>query len=248
MPRIKRDRSRSTRLRRLRLYPVCAECDRRGLVKATTIIDHVVPLAHGGADTDENCQGLCDLCEAIKTASESASSTGASNHPDWLKRSGAELFIVCGPPFAGKSQYVRREKWAADSVIDLDEIIERLAPGQHRWSGPTDPEIFNRAIRVRNGLLGSLAREKPTRRAWFVINAPSPMERVWWQTKLGGTIICIDPGLTTCVARSLQTPHPAYAEAGVRRWYSERVMPWHPRRQARLPKTGSDENGYPLEG
>ena len=36
-----------------------------------TIRDHIIPLAEGGPDTDENTQPLCQACSDRKTASES---------------------------------------------------------------------------------------------------------------------------------------------------------------------------------
>ena len=36
-----------------------------------TIRDHIVPLAEGGRDTDDNTQALCEACSDTKTAAES---------------------------------------------------------------------------------------------------------------------------------------------------------------------------------
>lgn len=58
------------RARRLRLYPLCRRCLEHGRTTATEIINHVVPLALGGADTDENCEGLCKPCDVIVTAEQ----------------------------------------------------------------------------------------------------------------------------------------------------------------------------------
>ena len=56
------------RQRRLSLHPLCAECLARGIVTATTEIDHITALKDGGTDTDDNVQGLCGPCHAAKTA------------------------------------------------------------------------------------------------------------------------------------------------------------------------------------
>ena len=50
--------------------PLCAECDRHGRVSLATQRDHIVSLAEGGQDVDENTQGLCDECHAAKSEAE----------------------------------------------------------------------------------------------------------------------------------------------------------------------------------
>ena len=53
-------------------HPLCAECERAGLVVAATDLDHIVP--HRGDKTAfwvrSNWQGLCHPCHSRKTAAE----------------------------------------------------------------------------------------------------------------------------------------------------------------------------------
>ena len=52
-------RGRTLQRERERLFaeqPLCVLCERAGRVSAATIRDHVVPLAEGGEDTQENTQ------------------------------------------------------------------------------------------------------------------------------------------------------------------------------------------------
>lgn len=50
--------------------PLCAECKRHGRVTLATVRDHIKPLAEGGADSDDNAQGLCLDCHDEKTLAE----------------------------------------------------------------------------------------------------------------------------------------------------------------------------------
>lgn len=53
----------------------CAECGVGPLKPEQVQGDHVVPLADGGADVDENMQALCLTCHNAKTRMENAQRT-----------------------------------------------------------------------------------------------------------------------------------------------------------------------------
>ena len=74
-PPIPRVRGRQLQLLRARLFarqPWCQLCPKRGTRNRSTIRDHVVPLAEGGADVESNVQAICADCNRIKTREESA--------------------------------------------------------------------------------------------------------------------------------------------------------------------------------
>lgn len=234
------------RRRRLKLHPVCAECLKRGIVRATKIIDHIRPLALGGSDEDENTQGLCLLCNAIKTATENASAGGAANWPFWLNPSAVPLEIVCGPPFAGKRDYVFERAGEGDVVVDFEVILKRFDPQWSPWRGTTAPDLFNRAIRARNSMLGSLCRlPHSSCRAFFIIAAPTLGERQWWERTLIGDVVLLHPGVEECKRRA-SVFGPA-AVAGVDRWTLQSRLSWS-LPKAKLAKVGVGDDGYPLEG
>src|SRR5687767_816814 len=52
--------------------PLCRVCKAAGRTKVATIRDHVVPLAEGGSDTEDNVQPLCRTCSDAKTREEAA--------------------------------------------------------------------------------------------------------------------------------------------------------------------------------
>src|SRR3546814_20132008 len=47
------------RKRRLAAEPLCRMCKAEGRVTAATVPDHIVPLAKGGEDVDDNLRCLC---------------------------------------------------------------------------------------------------------------------------------------------------------------------------------------------
>lgn len=62
---------KAQRLRRLqRTHGLCEMCLASGRVEPATVVDHVVPLARGGLDFDENTRNLCDPHHAEVTAEQ----------------------------------------------------------------------------------------------------------------------------------------------------------------------------------
>ena len=51
--------------------PLCAECQRQWRIRPATQRDHIIPLAEGGADNQDNVQGLCHECHEEKSRAES---------------------------------------------------------------------------------------------------------------------------------------------------------------------------------
>lgn len=70
------DRIRGTtgqklRQRRLaRTNGLCEHCLTEGVTTLATVVNHKLPLAHGGLDVDENTENLCGRHDAIVTAAQ----------------------------------------------------------------------------------------------------------------------------------------------------------------------------------
>jgi len=76
--------------RRLRLWaarPHCAACGALTRYPDGFELDHVVPLAAGGADTDDNCQVLCIACHESKTRAD-MSALRVSGPAGWTRGAG----------------------------------------------------------------------------------------------------------------------------------------------------------------
>lgn len=74
---VERDRSRQARNDRERILLrdnyTCQLCLFKGIEVKADEVDHIMPLADGGADTDSNKQSLCIECHKAKTKAEIAS-------------------------------------------------------------------------------------------------------------------------------------------------------------------------------
>lgn len=59
------------RRRRLRRSKgLCERCLPKDIVRLATVVNHVLPLAHGGEDVDENTENLCRECDLEVTAEQ----------------------------------------------------------------------------------------------------------------------------------------------------------------------------------
>ncbi|HLG44752.1 MAG TPA: hypothetical protein VKY24_00810, partial [Reyranella sp.] len=146
-------------------HPTCCV---RGCGRPTVDVDHVEDIrAHPHRRLDRtNLRPFCHAHHAQRTAREQGFarprelrdgarvSTRGALYPDWLRPSRVPLQLVCGPPAAGKSQFVNERASFTELVLDLDEIKAALSglpiyqPGL-AWRGE--------ALRHRNASLGRLS-------------------------------------------------------------------------------------------
>ena len=104
---------------------------------------------------------------------------GDPARPDRLPKPACKVMLVCGPPGAGKSTYVRERMGARDSVIDLDDIAKEHGYGRDR---PRD--VVGMLLMDRNERLAALATAPPGHVAWVILTAPSARLRAWWCASL----------------------------------------------------------------
>lgn len=234
------------RRRRLMAEPLCRHCHAKGIVRKSDVPDHIIPLAFGGTDDDDNVQCLCHDCHAIKSALESAHTEGAANHPEWLKPSAIPLTILCGPPASGKTTYILDRANRFDTVIDIDDILKLIDPDYQPWGKRIDTLVFNKAIRVRNAMLGSLANAHAGM-AWFIVSAPTKEEREWWASKLNATsLVLLHPGTDECKRRAVARGTPKAIE-GIDKWEAHSLKPWRPvwRKQEGFDISGRPKGEHP---
>lgn len=59
------------RARRLaRTDGLCEHCLAQDRVTLATVVNHIVPLVHGGSDEDDNTENLCKPCDKVATAKQ----------------------------------------------------------------------------------------------------------------------------------------------------------------------------------
>lgn len=69
-PRLRGRAAVAQRIRRLQQEPLCRDCKAICRVTAATVPDHIIPLALGGPDTDDNIRCLCEEHHLARTAEQ----------------------------------------------------------------------------------------------------------------------------------------------------------------------------------
>ena len=196
--------------------PICAECEARGRVRPTQVIDHVIP--HRGDQelfwATWNHDPLCKRCHDHKTATRDAGFGGAALLPDF-PRPLVPLSVVAGPPAAGKTTYVREYASPGDLVLDLDDIKRARGLGMRP------------ALAWRNARLAELGTGPRWPAAWLIITAPLGAERAFWRMR-GARVILLDTPLEVCLARLAERGPDAERLSRVARyWWRRRTSdPW----------------------
>lgn len=146
--------------------------------------DHIRELSDGGLLLDlNNGQCLCAVHHERKTfAARQLRSdlwSGSFTQPR-LPRPNCRVKLICGPPAAGKSTYVRDNAKVDDIVIDLDMVARDRGYGRAR-----PDNALHSLLRDRNNRLARLAEEPAQRTAWVILSAPTRNLRRWWCEALG---------------------------------------------------------------
>lgn len=95
--------------------------------------------------------------------------------------------IVCGPPGAGKSTWVRGQATNGDLVLDLDEM-KRAISGKHRSDFPES--LLDYAIKARDFVARTWAICRDCN-LWYVTTMPEPEKREAISAELGDAKVIV---------------------------------------------------------
>jgi predicted kinase len=129
------------------------------------------------------------------------------------------LYVITGPPGAGKSSWIRAHAKACDIVIDLDLMALAMAgPGaDHRAH---TPELLRVVHRARQAALYEAEKVLDTTDVYVIHTMPQAKARARYK-RLGARIVTVDPGESIVRQRVKDMRQPGM-EAVVTRWYRDR--------------------------
>lgn len=109
------------------------------------------------------------------------------------------IYIVCGPPLAGKHTYVEHNITTGDMVIDMDRLFEAIS-FKEKYNKP-DNLKYN-VFGIKNLLIDNVkTRYGDFKNAWIIGGYPNKVEREQLANKLGAEIVLLEVPKEECLKR-----------------------------------------------
>ena len=132
------------------------------------------------------------------------------------------LYVVTGPPAAGKSSWIDAHATARDIVIDLDRITQALTgPGAPTWN--QNPLQLRVAHRARYAAIDEAITLRDRVDVYLIHTMPTPKARARYK-RLDARIITVDPGRDIVMQR-IEAMRDREMKRAATRWYNSRPAP-----------------------
>jgi len=182
------------RERYLKAHPLCAGCERQGRLTQAAEVDHIIPVS-GPNDPlfwdAKNHQSLCRACHAKKTALENRGPKASAGER-------AKVTVVCGPPGAGKTEWVARQARWGDLIVNLDALFTAIS-GLPEYEKPDCLVPF--ALAARDAVIRRLKLAHSINRAWIITTGAKAGERASLQKSLKAEIVVFEVSENECLRR-----------------------------------------------
>jgi 5-methylcytosine-specific restriction protein A len=200
----------------IKAEPLCRSCAAKGRTHPADEVDHIIPKANGGTDEWDNLQPLCRECHAEKSSAEGhagkspEAKRNAYGIPQGMKPSAVPVILIAGPPGSGKTTHAHAIARQGDTIIDLDDIVERICG--HRWT--SDIPTVGKALAERDAILCGL-HAKRGNRVILIVTGKTPDERTAWMQALGqrARLHVMQTGAAECIRRIKADPARAHSAA-----------------------------------
>lgn len=130
-----------------------------------------------------------------------------------------EVVLVCGPPAAGKSTWVKQQARPGDQIIDFDQLCQTLGSRSHH-NHP--PHVRALASSMRSSLEAQ-AGARPGRT--FVIRSlADPADRASAAERLRARVVMLATPAEQAIGRAHADGRPGWTEHAIRTWW-DRYQP-----------------------
>lgn len=127
------------------------------------------------------------------------------------------LYVITGPPAAGKSSWITARARSTDIVIDLDRIALALAgPGAPAWQH--DETLLKVAHRARFAAIDEAIKHRGQVDVYLIHTMPSAKALARYR-RLDAHVITVDPGRDIVMQRVADMRDPAMTAVATR-WYN----------------------------
>lgn len=212
----------STRWRKFRATilaerdPVCAECGKIITNPLDCELDHIKELTPENVNdpnislNPDNVQILCHTCHDKK-------------HNRFGQKAEQGVFLVYGPPLAGKNTYVMEHMQRGDLIVDMDKLFSAISL-LPEYDKPN--ELLKNVFGIRDLLIDNIkTRYGKWRSAWIIGTYPDKYQREKIADDTGATIIYCEATQEECMQR-------LYTDAGRqsrRKEWAEYIGRWFER-------------------
>ncbi|MFF3643388.1 AAA family ATPase [Streptomyces sp. NPDC002564] len=129
------------------------------------------------------------------------------------------LYVITGPPAAGKTSWIDAHAKPTDIVIDLDRITRALAgPGAPTWN--QDPTLLRVAHKARYAAMHEAFELRDKTNVYLIHTMPGTKALAKYK-RMDAKIIAIDPGRDIVMQRIDAMRDPEMRRVASR-WYSSR--------------------------
>ncbi|SDN18024.1 hypothetical protein [Streptomyces wuyuanensis] len=130
------------------------------------------------------------------------------------------LYVITGPPAAGKSSWIQARAKPTDVVIDLDRITLALSgPGAPNWN---QDEILRKvALRARFAALDEAIKHRDRTDVYLIHTMPSPKALARYR-RLEAKVVAVDPGRDIVMQRVRDMRHEGMIAVATR-WYNRQA-------------------------
>nr|WP_202551443.1 AAA family ATPase [Streptomyces sp. SID8352] len=130
------------------------------------------------------------------------------------------MYVVTGPPAAGKTSWIESRAKPSDIVIDLDRITRALSgPGAPNWN--QNPTLLRVAHKARYAAMHE-AFEHRTRTDVYLIHTMPSAKWLARYRRMDAQVIAVDPGRSIVMARIDAMRDPEMRRVATR-WYRSRT-------------------------
>lgn len=114
------------------------------------------------------------------------------------------IYVVCGPPGAGKTTYALKHMSPGDVIIDWDFLFTAISgqPAHHN-----EASLNELVADLRDHLIEMIGYGYPgVRNFWVTLCAPRQETRDYWRNNYGAKVIVLKERISTCLARLAKDP------------------------------------------
>ncbi|WP_435111887.1 hypothetical protein [Nocardiopsis synnemataformans] len=151
------------------------------------------------------------------------------------------LYVITGPPTAGKTTWVLGKAKAEDIVIDYDRMAQSLA-GNGASTHAHPPHLADVVWRARQGAINGALRHVRKHDVYLIHSQPNAKALALY-AEHDAKVITIDPGRSVVEARCKAERPPGVLTA-VGRWYAARERA---QAEGAAPGAGAAAAGEPWE-